>query len=95
MQQYREPREYKRGPDTVIDAILHLMLSESFYNKGKNFKITDLYDHITICKWFNEKLTFNEFLIIFKENENLFEKKEDVYAPNDKGIAAAMKVIFY
>lgn len=95
MQQYREPYEYKRGPDTVIDAILHLMLSESFYNKGEKFKITDLYDQITICKWFNEKLTFNEFLIIFKENENLFNKKEDVYVLNDKGISAAMKVIFY
>ncbi len=94
MQQYREPYEYKRGPDTVIDAILHLMLAESFY-KCKKFKITDLYDQITICKWFNEKLTFNEFLIIFKENENLFDKKENVYELNDKGISAAMKVIFY
>jgi hypothetical protein len=93
MQKYKEPKKYMKGPDTVIDSILVLMFLN--YPDIKNYKITDIYDNITINKWIDGKLTFNEFLIIFKENEQLYEKKEDSYILNEEGLNQAMKVIYY
>jgi hypothetical protein len=93
MQKYREPKEYKRGPDTVIDGILVIMAS--YYPEILKYKIADVYDTITINKWFNGELTFNEFLIIFKENERLFEKKDGVYGLNGKGVEQYMNVEYY
>lgn len=93
MQKYREPKEYKKGPNTVIDGVLSLM--SLYYSETNKCKITDLYDTITVKKWFGGELTFNEFLTIFKENEHLYEKKDNSYFLNKNGIDRAAKVIFY